>query len=86
MKKPVFLFLICLLSGIASAQSIKGGYVRVSPTVNNSSIRRSVREQAAQTKNFATQRRYSSAVRGRGFHPFGRRGRAATAAPDGSGL
>ncbi len=62
MKKPVFIFLICLLSGIVSAQSMKGGRVRVSPSIANSSISRSERYQSRQTRNFTTQRRYSSAV------------------------
>jgi hypothetical protein len=59
MKKPVCIFLICLVSGIVSAQQ-RGG--RVNSTLDNSSIRRSEKAENKQLKTFQTHRRYSSVV------------------------
>jgi len=84
MKKPVCIFLICLLSGIVSAQTMRGGHIIVSPSVNNPSIRKSERAQSRQTQNFTSQRRYSSAVNGRKAKAVRRQ--QAKSAPNGSGL
>jgi len=61
MKKPVCILLICLVSGITYAQTTaKPG----SPSVDNTSIRKSKKAQDKQTKEFETQKRYSSVVKG----------------------
>ncbi len=62
MKKPVIIFLICLTTGILSAQKMAGGRIRVSPSISNTSIRSSERASARQSRNFGTHTRYSSAV------------------------
>lgn len=60
MKKPVFIFLICLITGMVSAQ--KGGRITSSPTLNNTSIRRSEKAENRQLKSFQNTRRYSGVV------------------------
>ncbi len=61
MKKPVCLLLICFLAEMASAQ-MKGGRVTASPTINNTSIRRSEKAEGRQISNFQSHRRYSAVV------------------------
>jgi hypothetical protein len=61
MKKPVCLILMCLVSVMAFAFGNHGR----SPVLDNTSIRRSERDMNRQTKNFQTQRRYSSVVNSR---------------------
>lgn len=55
MKRLMFLLVICMMSGITYA-----GNVKKSPTVDNSSIRRSERLSNKQTRQFANNRHFSS--------------------------
>lgn len=60
MKKPVCILMICFLSGMVSAQTTKGG--KVSPTLDNPSIRKSERAENRQLKSFQNHKRYSAVV------------------------
>jgi len=57
MKKPACLLIVCLLSVMTYAQNGK-----TNPVVDNSSIRKSKKEQSKQTKEFTNDKRYSSVV------------------------
>ena len=53
MKKPACLLIVCLLSVMTG---------KTNPVVDNSSIRKSKKEQSKQTKEFTNDKRYSSVV------------------------
>lgn len=62
MKKPLLLFLICLLSGMAFAlQTSK----KNNPITDNSAIKHSKKEDAKQAKQFQNDKRYSYLVNSR---------------------
>ena len=57
MKKPLYLLFVCLLALGAFAQNGK-----VSPVMDNPSIRKSEKEQSKQTNEFRNHKRYSNLV------------------------
>lgn len=59
MKKPVFLLIVFLVSGMGCAFA---GNPKTNPTVDNTSIRKSEKAEGRQIKEFQNHSRYSSIV------------------------
>lgn len=63
MKKLACLILVCSISGASFAFQSKG---KVSPSVDNTSITKSKKEESHNIKNFQSDRRYGKVVKGHG--------------------
>lgn len=84
MKKLACLFLVICISVTTFA---KGSGRRYVASLDNSSVMKSQKDQRRALRSFATTRRYSSAVRGRGgFHLFRGKGASGAASRPESGL
>ncbi len=83
MKKFASLILVICISVAAFA---KGSGRRYVASLDNKQVVQAQKDQRRALRSFGSGRRYASATRGRGWHPFGRRRGGSSASKPESGL